>query len=179
MDGLNEKDIEYRVNNHLVNNEDIKNSRSLKEIVLSNTITLFNVIHLVLFVLVLTTGSIKNATFIFSILINTFISIYQEIKAKIIVDKLKIATVSKINVIRNGKKTSILPEEIVLDDLLYLNQGDSLIVDAKIVKSSNLEVDESIITGESDSILKKENDMVISGSYYSRWSTFVYYTILS
>lgn len=164
MDGLNEKDIEYRVNNHLVNNEDIKNSRSLKEIVLSNTITLFNVIHLVLFVLVLTTGSIKNATFIFSILINTFISIYQEIKAKIIVDKLKIATVSKINVIRNGKKTSILPEEIVLDDLLYLNQGDSLIVDAKIVKSSNLEVDESIITGESDSILKKENDMVISGS---------------
>ena len=52
MDGLNEKDIEYRVNNHLVNNEDIKNSRSLKEIVLSNTITLFNVIHLVLFVLV-------------------------------------------------------------------------------------------------------------------------------
>ena len=113
MDGLNEKDIEYRVNNHLVNNEDIKNSRSLKEIVLSNTITLFNVIHLVLFVLVLTTGSINNATFIFSILINTFISIYQEIKAKIIVDKLKIATVSKINVIRNGKKTSILPEEIL------------------------------------------------------------------
>lgn len=164
MNGLTEKDIEYRVNNHMINNEDIKNSRTLKEIILSNTITLFNIIHTVLFVLVLTTGSLKNATFIFSIFINTFISIYQEIKAKIIVDKLKITTISKIKVIRDGKKKEILPDEIVIDDLLYLSQGDSLIVDAKVIKSLNMEVDESIITGESDAILKKENDMLISGS---------------
>lgn len=164
MDGLNRKDIEYRVNNGLVNNEDIKNSRTLKEIILTNTITLFNFIHLVLFVLVLTTGSIENATFVVSILFNTIIGIYQEIKAKIIVDKLKIVSTDKVTVIRDGKKEEILPTEIVLDDLLYLKPGDNLAVDARLIHSDNLEVDESIITGESDVILKKENDKLISGS---------------
>ena len=164
MDGLNRKDIEYRVNNGLVNNEDIKNSRTLKEIILTNTITLFNFIHLVLFVLVLTTGSIENATFVVSILFNTIIGIYQEIKAKIIVDKLKIVSTDKVTVIRDGKKEEILPTEIVLDDLLYLKAGDNLAVDARLIHSDNLEVDESIITGESDVILKKENDKLISGS---------------
>lgn len=164
MDGLNRRDIEYRVNNGLVNNEDIKNSRTLKEIILTNTITLFNFIHLVLFVLVLTTGSIENATFVVSILFNTIIGIYQEIKAKIIVDKLKIVSTDKVTVIRDGKKEEILPTEIVLDDLLYLKAGDNLAVDARLIHSDNLEVDESIITGESDVILKKENDKLISGS---------------
>lgn len=164
MDGLNRKDIEYRVNNGLVNNEDIKNSRTLKEIILTNTITLFNFIHLVLFVLVLTTGSIENATFVVSILFNTIIGIYQEIKAKIIVDKLKIVSTDKVTVIRDGKKEEILPTEIVLDDLLYLKAGDNLAVDARLIHGDNLEVDESIITGESDVILKKENDKLISGS---------------
>lgn len=164
MDGLNRKDIEYRVNNGLVNNEDIKNSRTLKEIILTNTITLFNFIHLVLFVLVLTTGSIENATFVVSILFNTIIGIYQEIKAKIIVDKLKIVSTDKVTVIRDGKKEEILPTEIVLDDLLYLKAGDNLAVDARLIHSDNLEIDESIITGESDVILKKENDKLISGS---------------
>lgn len=164
MDGLNRKDIEYRVNNGLVNNEDIKNSRTLKEIILTNTITLFNFIHLVLFVLVLTTGSIENATFVVSILFNTIIGIYQEIKAKIIVDKLKIVSTDKVTVIRDGKKEEILPTEIVLDDLLHLKAGDNLAVDARLIHSDNLEVDESIITGESDVILKKENDKLISGS---------------
>ena len=164
MDGLNRKDIEYRVNNGLVNNENIKNSRTLKEIILTNTITLFNFIHLVLFVLVLTTGSIENATFVVSILFNTIIGIYQEIKAKIIVDKLKIVSTDKVTVIRDGKKEEILPTEIVLDDLLYLKAGDNLAVDARLIHSDNLEVDESIITGESDVILKKENDKLISGS---------------
>lgn len=164
MDGLNRKDIEYRVNNGLVNNEDIKNSRTLKEIILTNTITLFNFIHLVLFALVLTTGSIENATFVVSILFNTIIGIYQEIKAKIIVDKLKIVSTDKVTVIRDGKKEEILPTEIVLDDLLYLKAGDNLAVDARLIHGDNLEVDESIITGESDVILKKENDKLISGS---------------
>lgn len=164
MDGLDKKDVEYRVNNGLVNNEDIKNSRTLKEIILGNTITLFNFINLVLFILVLTTGSIENATFVVSILFNTIIGIYQEIKAKIIVDKLKIVSTDKVTVIRDGKKEEILPTEIVLDDLLYLKAGDNLVVDARLIHSDNLEVDESIITGESDIILKKENDKLISGT---------------
>ena len=164
MDGLNSQEIAYRINNNLINNENIKNSRSLKTIIISNLLTLFNFIHVVLLVLVLTTGSFANTTFIISIIFNTLISIYQEIKAKIIIDKLKITTNIKVNVIREGKKTEILPEEILIDDLLYLKQGDSLVVDAEIVKIDNLEVDESIITGESDAIIKKVGDKLISGS---------------
>lgn len=164
MDGLNSQEVEYRMNNNMVNNENIKNSRDLKTILLSNTITLFNFIHLVLFILVLTTGSINNATFIIAILVNMFISIYQEIKAKRIIDKLTILNVTKVKVIREGEMVEILPTEIVLDDVLYLKQGDSLIVDAEVIKSDSCEVDESVITGESDSIRKEKKDKLISGS---------------
>lgn len=164
MKGLSTKEVQYKINNGLVNNEDIKNSRTIKEIILKNILTLFNFIHIILFVLVLTTGSLANATFVVAIFFNTIIGIYQEIKAKKIVDKLKIVSAGKISVIRNDKKIDISPSEIVIDDLLYLNAGNSLVVDAVIEKSSNLEVDESIITGESDIVLKKENDKLISGS---------------
>ena len=164
MEGLNNQDIDYRISNNLINNEDIKNSRSIKEIFLSNLINLFNFIHIVLFIFVLTTGSITNATFMFAICFNIIISIYQEIKAKKIIDKLKIANQDKVKVIRNIELLEITPDKILLDDLLYLSQGDSLLVDAKIIKADNLEVDESIITGEADAIIKKEDDKVISGS---------------
>lgn len=164
MEGLNKQEIEYRINNGLVNNEVIKNSRDYKTIFLSNLITLFNLIHTVLFTLVLTTGSIKNATFVISIFFNTVISIYQEIKAKKIIDKLTITNTLKVKVIREGKQIEINPNEILLDDLLYLKQGDSLVVDAEIVKAECCEVDESIITGESDAIIKKTGEKLISGS---------------
>ncbi len=164
MDGLNRQEIDYRINNNLINNENIKNSRSIKTIFLSNLLTLFNLIHIVLFVLVLTTGSFANATFMFAICFNIIISIYQEIKAKIIIDKLKIGTESKISVKREGKELEIIPSEILIDDILCLKQGDNLPVDVIIIKSSNLEVDESIITGESEAIIKKENDKIMSGS---------------
>ena len=179
MEGLTNKDLEYRINNGLINNEEIKNSRTIKEIVLSNTITLFNLIHVVLFVLVLTTGSITNATFVVSIFFNTCIGIYQEIKAKIIVDKLKIVASNKVTVIRNNIKQEILPSEIVMDDLLYLQAGDNLVVDAKIIKSDNMEVDESIITGESDVVLKKDNDKLISGSIITAGSGYAKVTSIN
>ena len=87
MDGLNKQEIEYRQNNGMVNNENIKNSRTVKQIILSNTITLFNILNLTLLVLVLTTGSFINTTFVFTIIFNTLISIFQEIKAKKIILK--------------------------------------------------------------------------------------------
>ena len=172
MEGLNKQEVDYRINNNLINNEDIKNSRSLKSIILSNLLTLFNFIHIVLFVLVLTTGSLANATFMGAICINIIISIYQEIKAKTIIDKLKIGNVGKVTVIRDNKNIDILPNELVLDDLMYLHQGDSLVVDAVITKSDNLEVDESIITGESDSIVKTVDDKLISGSIITAGSCY-------
>lgn len=164
MNGLNRLDLEYRINNDLVNNENIRNSRPTKKIVLSNILTLFNFIHIVLLILVLTTGSFRNAAFMGAICFNTIISIYQEIKAKIIIDNLKIGTSNKIKVVRDGKTVEITPHEIVIDDLLYLSQGDSLPVDAVIIDANNLEVDEGIITGESEAIIKNKDDKIISGS---------------
>ena len=164
LDGLNKQQIDYRINNNLINNEDIKNSRNIKTILLSNIITLFNLIHIVLLILILTTKKIENAAFIFAIIFNTIISIYQEIKAKRIIDKLKLTSDTLVTVIREGKKCEINPNELLLDDILYLKQGDTLAVDAEIIKSNSLSVDEAIITGESDLITKKENDMLISGS---------------
>ena len=113
------------------------------------------------FILVLTTGSINNATFIVTILFNMFISIYQEVKAKRIIDKLTITNISKVRVIRDTEVKEILPTEIVLDDILYLKQGDSLVVDAVVIKADSCEVDESVITGESNSIIKKQGDKLM------------------
>jgi len=164
MEGLNRQEVEYRINNGMVNNKNVKNSRSIKTILLSNLLTLFNLIHVVLFILVLTTGSLNNAAFMGAIVVNIVISIYQEIKAKKILDKLTITNVSKVRVIRDSRIQEILSEEIVLDDILCLKQGDSLIVDAVVIKAEFCEIDESVITGESDAINKKIGDKLISGS---------------
>lgn len=164
MKGLSYQEVEYRKNNGLVNNTNIKYTKSVKEIVLSNTITLFNILNISLFILVLTTGSVQNLLFINTIIFNTIIAIYQEIKSKKTLDKMKVVTDSKVVVIRDGKKEEINKEEIVLDDLIYLSSGSSAILDLEVLKSNSLEVDESIITGESDAIEKKISDKILSGS---------------
>ena len=114
MNGLNKQEIEYRIKKKLINNEKINNSRSIKEILYSNIITLFNVIHLILFSLVISTGEFTNTLFIISIVINTIIGIYQEIKAKKILDSLKLTTLSKVKVKRENQEINILPTEILL-----------------------------------------------------------------
>ena len=164
MNGLSSHEVEYRVNNGLSNNDKIKYTRTTKEIILSNSITLFNILNLSLLVLVLTTGSLQNTLFIGTIVFNTVIAIYQELKAKRILDNIKVTNQDRVTVIRDGEKKEIAKEEIVIDDLLYLSSGDSVVVDLEVVKSSSLEVDESVITGESDAIMKKKNDKIISGS---------------
>ncbi len=164
MKGLNKDQVNYRINNGLVNDEKINNTRSIKDILKSNILTLFNFIHISFFILVLTTGAISNTIFIFSIFINTIIGICQEIKAKKILEKLTIVSANKIKVIRDDLEMFILPTEIVVDDLLVLTSGDTLVVDAKVVEAINCEVDESVITGESKSIIKKTDDSLISGS---------------
>ena len=164
MNGLSKHEVEYRKNNGLINNEKVKYTRTPKQIVLSNVITLFNLLNIALAILVLTTGSIQNITFIGTIVFNTLIAIYQELKAKRILDNIKITAGDKVTVIRDDEKIEIPKEEIVMDDLLYLASGDSVLVDLEVVKSSSLEVDESIITGESDAIIKRKGDKIMSGS---------------
>lgn len=164
MDGLNKDQVIYRKNNGLSNEENIKYSRDTKSIILSNTITLFNILHIILLILVLTTGSFQNALFMGSIIFNTFIAIYQEIKSRNILDKLSIFKQEKIKVKRDGKIIEIDKNELVVDDLMYLSSGDDVVVDSIIVKSSLCEVDESVVTGESDAVTKRKDDKLISGS---------------
>lgn len=164
MDGLNRDQVIYRKNNGLSNSEEVKYSRSTKTIILSNTITLFNILNIVLLILVLTTGSWQNTLFIGSIVFNTLIAIFQEIKAKNILDKLTIFNQTKVKVKRDGKVVKIDKNDLVIDDLMYLSSGDDVLVDAVVVKSSLCEVDESVITGESDAVIKKKDDKLISGS---------------
>lgn len=172
MEGLSYQEVEYRKQNGLSNDVEIKNTRSVKEIIKANTITIFNILNISLFILVLTTGYIQNATFIFTIVFNTFISIYQEIKAKRILDNIKINKNDELTVIRDGKKEIISKEEIVMDDVVFLSSGDSILTDLVVLKSSSLEVDESIITGESDAIVKRKDDKIMSGSFVTSGSGY-------
>lgn len=172
MEGLTKLEVEYRKNNGLVNNETTTYTRSFKEIVISNTITLFNILNIALAVLVLTTGSIQNVTFVGTIIFNTLIAIYQEYKAKRILDNIKVTNQNKIVVVRDGKKEVITKEEIVMDDVIYLASGDSIVVDMVVLESNSLEVDESVITGESDAIEKKKDDKIISGSIVTSGSCY-------
>lgn len=172
MNGLSSHEVEYRMNNGLSNDDKVKYTRTTKEIVLSNCITLFNILNLSLLVLVLTTGSIQNTLFIGTIVFNTIIAIYQELKAKRILDNIKVTNQDRVIVIRDGERKEIPKEEIVMDDLIYLSSGDAVLVDLEIVKSSNLEVDESVITGEADAIMKRKNDKVISGSTVTSGSAY-------
>lgn len=164
MEGLTRQEVEYRKNNGLSNDEKVKYTRTAKEIVLSNTITLFNILNISLVILVLTTGSIQNITFIGTAIFNTIIAIYQELKAKKTLDNIRVTNQEKVTVVRDGKKEEISKEEIVLGDTIYLSSGDNILVDLEVLKSSSLEVDESIITGESNAIQKRKDDKILSGS---------------
>ena len=172
MNGLSEHEVEYRKNNGLANDEKIKYTRTTKEIVLSNTITLFNILNVILVILVLTTGSIQNITFISTIIFNTIIAIFQELKAKRILDNIKVTKGDNVVAIRDGNKIEIPKEEIVMDDILYLSSGDSILVDLEVITSSSLEVDESVITGESDAIIKRKDDKIMSGSIVTSGSAY-------
>ena len=112
MKGLTKKEVNDRINKGLINNHNITYSRTIKAIIFDNTLTIFNIINLVLFILVLTTGSFQNSGFLGIVIVNTIIAIYQEIKAKKIIDKIKINNQSKVKVIRDYKE--IFP--VIKDD---------------------------------------------------------------
>ena len=162
--GLSDQEVIQRINEGKVNNVDNKITKSYKEIFINNTITFFNMINVSLLALLIFVGSYKNTLFILVIVINTIAGIYQEIKAKITLDRLKIIVSSKVDVIRNGITKTIAINEIVLDDYLILHTSmqipsDSILVDGYV------EANEALLTGESDPILKQTGDKLFSGSF--------------
>ena len=164
MTGLTNEEVQERIAQGQVNYNDNPNTRTYKQIVLENTLTFFNFLNLVLLVLVLLVGSYKNSMFVGIILINTVIGIIQEIRAKKTIDNLAILTESKTVVLREGRKWKISTEKLVMDDLIFLKTGEQVPADVKILEG-NVEVNESLLTGEADNLPKNPGDELYSGSF--------------
>ena len=162
--GLNNEQVKKRIDEKLVHNNTTMKTKSIKEIVLTNTITLFNILNFCLGALILFTGSYKNLLFLGVVFCNTFISMYQEIRAKKIIDKLSIIASTKVTLIRSGKEDSYDIDEIVLDDIIKYKLGNQIIVDS-VIRDGNVEVDESFITGEANTVIKGKGDLLLSGSF--------------
>ena len=162
--GLTQAEVEARIADGQVNAIQDSSNRSVKDIVMGNTLTFFNFINIVLLALVLSVRSYKNMLFIFIIIANTLIGIFQEIKAKITLDKLKILTVSHVDVIRDGVKKSVTVSELVKDDVILLKSGGQIPADG-VILDGEVDVNESLLTGESDSIHKTCGSKVLSGSF--------------
>lgn len=162
--GLNADEVSYAVENGDVNITTNRTSRSVLSIVRANVFTLFNAIIFVAMVVVLATGSWKDAVFGFVILINTGIGVVTELRAKHTLDRLSILVASRSIVRRDGKNVFINHCDIVLGDLLWVRAGDQVPADVQVLESWGLEMDESMLTGESATVRKAAEDLVYSGS---------------
>lgn len=170
--GLTEEQVQKRIEAGLTNVNQQPKTKTVKQIILSNFFTYFNFLNLALGSAILLVGilnhqilnSLKNCLFMGVIFCNTVISIIQEIISKKTIDKLSILASTKICVVRDGQEKMIEMEEIVLDDIMKLTIGNQVVTDA-IILEGEVEVNESFITGESDTIQKKKGDMILSGSF--------------
>ena len=164
LKGLTEGQVKKRIAEGKVNRTQTKIGDTIPKIILRNTLTIFNLVNLILALMIISVGAYKNLLFILVAIANTLISIINSIRAKKTVDKMRLTAEQKPTVIRDGKPRQILVSEIVDGDLLVFKLGDQIIVDSKI-EQGNVEVNESFITGEQDNIQKKKGDTLTSGSF--------------
>ncbi|MFE5327644.1 HAD-IC family P-type ATPase [Embleya sp. NPDC056575] len=163
--GLTTADVAERVARGDVNDVPVRSSRSTTEIVKANVFTRFNAVIGVLWLIILSVGSVKDGLFGFVIIANTGIGIIQEMRAKRTLDRLAVIGESKPVVRRDGRAIALSPSELVLDDVIELGAGDKAAVDGVVVEADNLEIDESLLTGEADPVIKRPGDPVMSGSF--------------
>ncbi|WP_030687066.1 cation-translocating P-type ATPase [Streptomyces sp. NRRL B-1347] len=163
--GLTAAEVAERVARGEVNDVPVRSSRSTTEIVRANVFTRFNAIIGVLWVIMLFVAPIQDSLFGFVIVANTGIGIIQELRAKKTLDGLAVIGEAKPTVRRDGVAAEISTSEIVLGDLVELGPGDKIPVDGETVESDSLEVDESLLTGEADPVVKKPGDKLMSGSF--------------
>lgn len=179
--GLSDIEIQDRIKAGLVNKVSKAKTKTVREIFIENIFSLFNFIifGIIIFVLIFYIRTSDSRLLLDSIgimtvaVINTFIAINQEIKAKRALDKVNLLLKRKVNVIRNGREEEIEQSEIVKDDLIIVRRGDQIVVDSKAVKSDRLEIDESLLTGESLPVLKEKDDELLSGSFCVAGSGYI------
>lgn len=162
--GLTSKEVVQRIESGQSNAVKTSTSRSVRDIVRANVFTLFNGIIFAAMVLVLITGSWRDAVFGFVIIINTGIGIVTELRAKRTLDRLSILVASEFLVRRDGKDVEVSHNEIVLDDLLWIRAGEQVPADGQIIQTWGLELDESMLTGESRTVRHKVGEQVYSGA---------------
>lgn len=163
--GLTEEQVKERVLLGEVNKIPKAPSKTFLQILRSNFFTMFNALNLVLAVAVIIAGSPKNAIFAGVIIVNSLIGVIQEVKAKNIIEKLSVISEANCNVVRNRVLKKIGIEEIVKDDIIYIKSGDQILADGVLSEGNEIEIDESMLTGEADPIHKKNNDSLLSGSF--------------
>lgn len=164
VQGLTSAEVNERINKGLVNQADTSTEKSTKEIILSNTLTYFNLIFLVITVLLCLVGSFRNLTFLPIVIGNMLIGIFQEIRAKKTLDKMNILNAPHAVVVRDGMEQQILSEELVQDDVIILSAGDQICADAIVIDGS-IQVNESLLTGEADEVEKTSDSELLSGSF--------------
>ncbi|MFF2301861.1 HAD-IC family P-type ATPase [Streptomyces sp. NPDC058128] len=163
--GLTSAEVAERVARGEVNDVPVRSSRSTKDIVRANVFTRFNAIIGVLWVIMLIVAPIQDSLFGFVIIANTGIGIIQELRAKKTLDGLAVIGEAKPTVRRDGVAAELSTSEIVLGDLIELGPGDKVVVDGEVAEADSLEIDESLLTGEADPVVKKPGDPMMSGSF--------------
>ena len=162
--GLSGEQVRQRVQQGLHNGISGIKTKTEGQIIRENVFTFFNILNFALAAAVILVGSFRSAVFLGVIFANIFIGSFQSIRAKRTLDKLSIVSAPKAAVLREGVKKEIPVEQVVLDDILVLSAGNQICSDA-IVSAGECEVNESLITGESDPILKRPGDSLLSGSF--------------
>ncbi|MFD7548428.1 HAD-IC family P-type ATPase [Streptomyces sp. NPDC059578] len=163
--GLTSAEVSERVARGEVNDVPVRSSRSLAEIVRANVLTRFNAIIGVLWAIMLVVAPIQDSLFGFVILANTGIGIVQELRAKRTLDSLAVIGEARPTVRRDGAAVEVPTSGIVLGDLIEVGPGDKVVVDGTCVEADGLEIDESLLTGEADPVVKRPGDAVLSGSF--------------
>jgi cation-transporting P-type ATPase E len=168
--GLTDAEVERRVQQGLTNASGERPSRSVAEILRSNILTRFNLILGVLLAVILVVGQLQDALFGIVLVANALIGIAQELRAKRTLDRLAVLSAPRVRVMRNGHAADIAVETLVRDDLVVLRSGDQVVADGQVRDSTGLQVDESLLTGESRPVDKAVDDVLLSGSFVSSGS---------
>lgn len=162
--GLNSDQVALRVEQGFVNTDNTRRGKSILGIVLSNVFTFFNIVYMVITVILCVSGLATQCTYLPVVLANTAIALIQEIKSKLTLDKLNLITEPQVKVVRDGQTTEIAVSDLVLDDVVFLGSGEQISADS-VVLDGYVEVNEAILTGESDAVIKRAGDTLYAGSY--------------